>query len=130
LTAPLARRWKTQVNENAKLPAFFSELPEADHNELCGWSGDPFAVVMLEDADQHPRERRRFELTGEAIEATGTAVVRLQTEGETRVARLLWGVMLGDLVSLALAEARGVDPVPVEAIEGFKAALGRPGDSA
>ena len=37
LTAPVARRWKTQVNENAKLPAFFSELPEADHNEICGW---------------------------------------------------------------------------------------------
>jgi glucose/mannose-6-phosphate isomerase len=124
LTAPLARRWKAQVNENAKLPAFFSELPEADHNELCGWSGDPFATVLLEDADQHPRERRRFELTGDVIEATGSTVVRLRTEGETRVARLLWGVMLGDLVSLALAEARGVDPLPVEAIEGFKAALG------
>ena len=34
LTAPVARRWKTQVNENAKLQAFFSELPEADHNEI------------------------------------------------------------------------------------------------
>ena len=39
LTAPVARRWKTQVNENAKLPAFFAELPEADHNEICGWAG-------------------------------------------------------------------------------------------
>ena len=41
LTAPVARRWKTQVNENAKLPAFFSELPEADHNEIAGWDGAP-----------------------------------------------------------------------------------------
>jgi glucose/mannose-6-phosphate isomerase len=126
LTAPAARRWKTQVNENAKLPAFFSELPEADHNELCGWAGEGFATVLLEDADQHPRERRRFELTAEAIAATGAGVVRVETQGETRVARLLWAVMLGDLVSLELAAARGVDPLPVEAIEGFKAALGRP----
>lgn len=126
LTAPLARRWKTQVNENAKAPAFFSELPEANHNELCGWAGDTFAAILLEDADQHPRERRRFELTGETIEAAGATVVRLETEGETRISRLFWGVMLGDLVSLALAETRGVDPVPVEAIEGFKGALGRP----
>ena len=37
LTTPVARRWKCQVNENAKLPAFYAELPEADHNELCGW---------------------------------------------------------------------------------------------
>ena len=126
LTAAVARRWKTQINENAKLPAFHSELPEADHNEICGWSGDALSALLLEDSDQHPRERRRFELTGDAIAATGAEVVRVETQGETRVARLLWATMLGDLVSLALAEARGVDPLPVEAIEGFKAALGRP----
>src|SRR4051812_36174708 len=126
LTAPVARRWKAQVNENAKAPAFFSELPEADHNELSGWSGNELVAVLLEDSDQHPRERRRFELTGEAIAAGGATVVRLETEGETRTARLLWATMLGDLVSLALAEARGVDPIVVEAIEGLKAALGRP----
>lgn len=128
LTAPVARRWKTQINENAKCPTFFSELPEANHNEICGWDGDAFSAVLLEDADQHPRERRRFELTGEAIAGAGAEVVRLRTEGETRVARLLWATMLGDLVSLALAEARGVDPLPVEAIEGFKAALAGGGE--
>jgi glucose/mannose-6-phosphate isomerase len=128
LTAPVARRWKTQVNENAKSPAFFSELPEANHNEICGWGGDAFSAVLLEDADQHPRERRRFELTGEVVAGAGAEVVRLETEGETRVARLLWATMLGDLVSLALAEARGVDPLPVEAIEGFKAALAGGGE--
>jgi glucose/mannose-6-phosphate isomerase len=128
LTAPVARRWKTQINENAKCPAFFSELPEANHNEICGWEGGAFSAVLLEDADQLPRERRRFELSGEAIAATGAGVVRLEAEGETRVARLLWATMLGDLVSLALAEASGVDPLPVEAIEGFKAALAGGGE--
>jgi glucose/mannose-6-phosphate isomerase len=123
LTAPVARRWKTQINENAELPAFFSELPEADHNELCGWSGGELSAVMLEDCDQHPRERRRFELTAELIGASGAEAVRIETEGETRIARLLWAVMLGDLVSLRIAEARGVDPLPVEAIEGLKTAL-------
>jgi len=126
LTAPVARRWKTQINENAKVQAFFSELPEADHNEICGWGGDGFAAVLLEDADQHPRERRRIELTAEAIAESGATAIRVETEGETRVARLLWATVLGDLVSLVLADARGVDPLPVEAIEGFKAALGRP----
>jgi glucose/mannose-6-phosphate isomerase len=128
LTAPVARRWKTQLNENAKLPAFFAELPEADHNELCGWAGDAaagFSAVLLEDSDQHPRERRRFELTAETIAASGAEVVRVETAGETRVERLLWAVMLGDLLSVELAQVRGVDPTPVEAIEGFKAALGR-----
>ncbi|MET0559279.1 MAG: bifunctional phosphoglucose/phosphomannose isomerase [Solirubrobacterales bacterium] len=128
LTAPVARRWKCQVNENAKSPSFYAELPEADHNELCGWQadGERFAAVFLEDSDQHPRERRRFELTEASVAPRAAATVRLETEGETRIARLLWAVMLGDLVSLRLAEARGVDPLPVPAIEDFKEAMGRP----
>lgn len=130
LTAAAARRWKGQINENAKLPAFFSDLPEADHNELCGWAGASavgakLAAVFLEDREQHPRERRRFELTAQAIEADGATVIRIETAGKSRTERLLWAVMLGDLVSLAVAERRGVDPLPVEAIEGLKAALGR-----
>ncbi len=126
LTAPVARRWKTQVNENAKLPAFFSELPEADHNEICGWEASPapLGAVFLEDGDQHPRVRRRFELTAATIAADGAAVVRVETAGETRVARLLWATMLGDLVSLELARAREVDPLPVGPIERFKEAMG------
>jgi glucose/mannose-6-phosphate isomerase len=128
LTAPVAYRWKTQANENAKRPAYSSVLPEADHNEIEGWAGaeQRFAAIFLEDRDQHPRERRRFELTAKAIEPHAAAVIRLETQGETRTDRLLHAVMLGDLVSIELANARGVDPMPVEGIERFKAELGRP----
>jgi glucose/mannose-6-phosphate isomerase len=126
LTAPVARRWKTQINENADAQSFFSELPEADHNEICAWSGNDFAAVLLEDPDQHPRERRRFELTAEAIAASGAEAIRIETEGETRVARLLWTTMLGDLVSLELAKTRDVDPLPVPAIDKLRSSLGRP----
>jgi hypothetical protein len=70
--------------------------------------------------------RRRFELTAAAIEAAGTPVVRVGALGESRAERLLWSLMLGDLVSLELAEARGVDPLPITAIETLKDALGRP----
>jgi glucose/mannose-6-phosphate isomerase len=129
LTAPVAYRWKCQVNENAKRPAFSSTLPEADHNELESWAGagaGRFAAVFLEDRDQHPSVRRRFELTAKAIEPYASAVIKVETEGETRTERVLQSVMLGDLVSLELAKARGVDPVPVEGIERFKSELGAP----
>jgi len=59
----------------------------------------------------------------EVARRIGAEVVRVETEGETRVARMLWATMLGDLVSLRLAEARGVDPVKVEAIDRFKSAM-------
>jgi len=125
-TAAVARRWKTQVNENAKLPAFFSELPEANHNEICAWeaaAAPRLAGVLLEDRDQHPRELLRFELTAAEIERDGLTAVRVEAAGETRLERLLWLVVLGDLVSLELAEGRSVDPLPIEAIDRLKAAL-------
>ncbi len=130
LTAPVAMRWKTQLNENAKVPAFWAMMPEADHNEIAGWAGAEdcgrFVAIMLEDADQHPRERERFELTARLLEPHAAAVCRIETEGETRTERMLQAVMLGDLVSLHVAAAAGVDPTPVETIENLKRELGRP----
>ena len=128
LTSPVAYRWKTQVNENGKLPAFSSPLPEASHNEIAGWEGSRqrLACVMLSDVDQHPREVRRFEATGELIEPHAAAVIRVDAEGETRTARLLELVMLGDLLSLHLAARQEVDPTPIEAIDALKAKLGSP----
>jgi glucose/mannose-6-phosphate isomerase len=124
LTTAVAKRWKTQINENAKAPAFAAELPEADHNEICGWSGaagsERMAAVFLEDCDQHPRERRRFELTAEVIADSAGAVLRLETVGETRVERLLWATLLGDLVSLEMARLRNVDPESIVAIDKLK----------
>jgi glucose/mannose-6-phosphate isomerase len=127
LTVPAARRWKTQLNENAKIPAQWSELPEANHNEICGWegAGATQAAIFLEDRDQTRRERRRIEVTAEAVVAAGAPAIRLETQGATRAERLLWAVMLGDLVSLRVAEERGVDPLPVTAIDDLKAALDR-----
>jgi glucose/mannose-6-phosphate isomerase len=130
LTVPVALRWKTQVNENAKLPAFTAALPEADHNEIEGWDADEHAgrmsAVFLEDRDQHPRVRQRFEVTAAMIEPAAQYVTRIETEGDSRTERLLWAVMLGDLLSLQLAAARGVDPSPVQMIDRLKDELGLP----
>jgi glucose/mannose-6-phosphate isomerase len=130
LTVPVAYRWKTQINENAKQHAFHNQLPELDHNEIVGWTadgdGEGFAAILLTDSDQHPRQRERAESTAKLIESSGSAVIQIETEGRTRVERLLWAVLLGDLVSLHLAARNGVDPEPVEAIERLKAELERP----
>lgn len=128
LTAPAAYRWKAQLNENAKVPAFASELPEADHNEISGWdaAGGRFAALLLTDSDQHPRERSRFEVTGELLAPHAAAVEDFEAEGDTRTARLLELVMLGDLLSIEIASRRGVDPFPIEAIDALKARLGAP----
>jgi glucose/mannose-6-phosphate isomerase len=126
-TAAVARRWKTQLNENAETAAFWSELPEANHNEICAWERGrataPLAGVFLEDPDQHPRVSRRIELTAAEVERAGAPALRVAARGDTRLERVLSLVILGDLVSVRLALLEGVDPAPVEAIERFKSAL-------
>jgi len=127
LTSAIAYRWKTQINENAKLPAFAHELPELDHNELVGWTGAPelarFSAVFLEDSDTHPRIADRVELTESLIRESAAGTFRVQTRGTSSFERVFSLVLLGDLVSVYLAVLRGVDPGPVEAIERLKARL-------
>jgi len=127
LTAPIAYRWKTQINENAKMPCFAHDLPELDHNELVGWEGASafgrFAAVFLDDCDLHPRLRQRIELTRGLIATHAAGTYRVETVGETATERLISLVLLGDLVSLYLAVLREVDPTPVVMIEQLKHAL-------
>ncbi len=129
LTAPIAYRWKTQINENAKQPCFAHELPELDHNEIAGWEGAQelgrFSAVFLDDSDAHPRVKERMDLTERAIAPSSAASFRLQTRGQTAIDRVISLVLLGDLVSIYLAALRGVDPGPVTVIDELKAALAR-----
>ena len=126
-TVAIARRWHTQLNENAKVPAFWSELPEANHNEICAWERGtglaPLAAIFLEDPDQHPRISRRVDLTCEEVERSGAAAIRVRARGDSRLERVLSHVLLGDLVSVYLAALEGVDPTPVEAIQRLKSGL-------
>jgi glucose/mannose-6-phosphate isomerase len=129
LTAPIAYRWKTQFNENPKLPALSGELPEIDHNELAGWQGAAalgrFSAVFLDDSDLHPRIRQRVELTRGLIARSAAATYRVESVGETATERLISLVLLGDLVSLYVAVLQGVDPTPVEVMDHLKETLRR-----
>jgi glucose/mannose-6-phosphate isomerase len=126
-TVAVARRWHTQLNENAKATAFWSELPEANHNEVCGWQRGPelgpLAAVFLEDPDQHPRVGQHIELMCAEVERAGAPTTVVPARGESRLERVLAHVLLGDLVSVYLAALDGVDPTPAEAIERVKTAL-------
>jgi glucose/mannose-6-phosphate isomerase len=127
LTSPIAYRWKTQLNENAKIPAFMHELPELCHNELVGWTDAPtlgrFAAVFLDDSDTHPRIKERIALTRELIGDSATASHVVHSRGNTAVERVLSLVLLGDLVSLYVAVLRGTDPTPVDVLVTLKERL-------
>jgi glucose/mannose-6-phosphate isomerase len=121
--AAVAYRWKTQLNENAKMHAFSHAFPELDHNEIVAWEGAPagtFAAVMLRDRGESPQIGRLIDATAELIEPDAVLVEHVPGRGETAAARAFSMVAHGDWVSYHAAIARGVDPTPVERIGTLK----------
>ncbi len=123
-----AYRWKTQINENAKLPAFAGIVPEMNHNELEGWkpgSSDPFGVIYLRDSADHRRVARRLDLSGTVLSGKVRRVGEVRSTGDGPLARFFSLAVVGDVASVAMAEAAGVDPTPVETLEAFKIMLAK-----
>jgi glucose/mannose-6-phosphate isomerase len=131
--APVARRWKTQINENSKGWAHFEALPELDHNALAGIHFPAevihrLCVLFLGSAHPlsgtlsglHPRNRRRLVLTRQLFESHGIACHEVPVAGESPLAQILSGVQVGDYVSCYLAFHYGVDPTELEDITRFK----------
>jgi glucose/mannose-6-phosphate isomerase len=129
LGAVAAARWKGQVNENAKVPAFANVLPEMCHNEVCGWGqhGDVtrqvFTQVLLRHDFEHPGITRRFDLIEPLVDEVVSATVTVRAEGDGPLAQLLDLVLLGDVTSLELAAQEGLDPGPVPVLDQIKQAL-------
>lgn len=126
-TEPAARRWKSQFNENSKTFAAWNVFPEAAHNEVVGWSASEevarlLEIVVLFSGGDTERARRLVAAAREAM-PRAAGVHEVAGCGESRLARLLSLVYVGDLTSVYLAYLRGVDPTPVEAITALKARM-------
>src|SRR6516165_6773551 len=114
-----ALRWKAQINENAKCPAFVNVYPELCHNELAGWGqhGDAtrqlITLVNLRHDAEHPQVARRFDLVAEVLREVVADIVEVRAAGEGDLAQLLDLALVGDFVSLHLAGNEGIDPGPI-----------------
>jgi glucose/mannose-6-phosphate isomerase len=126
--APVARRWRTQVNELAKAPAQYEEIPEADHNVVAGTAGPEsligktMAVFLRAPADE-PALTRRIEATRHVLMVEGYNTDSIDGVGESRLAQQWTSLHYGDYAAYYLAMAYGVDPTPIPAIEHLKEEL-------
>jgi glucose/mannose-6-phosphate isomerase len=127
--AVAAGRWKTQINENGKAPAYAAVLPELDHNEVVGWEAFPrlsenrFGLVWLHDAAEHPRVEARARITAELLDGRVGMAGDVYSVGAGVLARVFSLTVIGDLVSDAIAARAGFDPMPVDVIEDLKKRL-------
>lgn len=130
----LARRWKTQFEENAKRLATFDEVPELLHNAIVGWDATSrseaarYAPILLEWPGAPRTVQQSIAYLERLLRARGAPALRVPLGPEDRLEALVHGIALGDHVSLFLADRRKVDPFPVEAIRRLKAEIGQPAD--
>lgn len=129
ILAPVARRFKYQINEISKAGANFEVLPEADHNTLSG-TIHPEEVLMprtmnlfLRAPADHRQNRKRLDLTKQAFMLEGLNTDFLDARGETLLAQMWTMILFGDYMAYYLAMGYGVDPTPVAALENFKKAM-------
>lgn len=123
--APVARRWKGQLNELAKAWAGFDQLPEADHNTIVGVENPELlltqmSAIFLRAPSDHPRNRLRSELTAKAFMLAGIGTDYYLARGESRLAHLWSALHFGDYVAYYLAMTYEADPTPIPAIEQLK----------
>jgi glucose/mannose-6-phosphate isomerase len=126
--AAVARRWKTQINENSNSAAAAEELPEATHNTVVGYEqpetmrDHQYVVFLASDADA-ARNRERARLSMELLKASTMDYQRVAFDGPGRFAQACAAISLGDYVSFYLALLYGVDPSKTEALTLVKAAM-------
>jgi glucose/mannose-6-phosphate isomerase len=126
LSESVARRWKTQLNENAKHMAFSSIIPELCHNEIVPLMQPasqrlvPWVIILIRNADEHAQNTKRVEILKKLLQEHNVPFHEVPQLGESSLSSALAQIHLGDYVSVYLAFLNKVNPTPVKALENFK----------
>jgi len=124
LTEAIAYRWKSQLNENAKTPAYTATLPEMHHNEVVGWENaelrNKLAFLVIFDPKDNDRVRARVDITIKLLKDLGAVPVVLGGDGNSYLSRMFHLIHVGDWVSYYLAGKYGFQPLPTETIDRIK----------
>jgi len=129
LTYLVAQRWKTQINENAKSKAFVGYMPEVHHNEILSWeankegSKNNYQLLFLRSSKENSQISKRFELTKEIIGDKVDISEIKNISSENIISNLFHLTLIGDLVSVNMANNLEIDPYDITAIEKLKKLL-------
>jgi glucose/mannose-6-phosphate isomerase len=130
ITAEVAHRWKTQINENSKTTAFHEVFSELNHNAVVGYPlpeelVHQMLVIMLNSSLLHERIQLRYSVTQTLLDQAGIYYQVVNPEGESSLSQMMELALMGDYVSYYLAMLNQVDPTPVKAIDYLKNELAR-----
>lgn len=120
-----AQRWKAQINENAKSPAYYNIFPELNHNEIVGFEVPQEILqrqvyIILRDDGDYERIKKRIEISKNIIKNQVKSIIEIHSRGESYLARVFSLIYVGDYASVYLALEYGINPTPVKMIDYLK----------
>ena len=119
-------RWKTQFNENSKYIAFCTTISEFVYSDLKGWINNrrPNYALAIIVNDKECINRDIY--TSKLIDYLNDHSVPyhlISLDGSTSTENMLRALMLGDYISMYMAEIQGIDPSEVPPIASLKKKL-------
>lgn len=124
----IAYNWKIKFNETGKIPAFYNELPEVNHNEMTGFDviaetkalSQPFHFIFISDRNDHPHIQKRMEVLEKQYTDRGLPVLRYEMRGENPVHALFVCLLTADWAAYHTAVLYGTEAEQVPMVEEFK----------
>jgi glucose/mannose-6-phosphate isomerase len=128
ITAEVAHRWKTQINENSKMMSFYELFSELNHNAVVGYVFPedlmPKTMIIMLDSDLlHERIRLRYEITQTLLDRAGIQYLVLKGQGKSALSQMISLTLFGDYVSYYLAVLNQTDPTEIKSIDFLKNSL-------
>jgi len=121
---PLAKRFKTQFNENAKSFAVFETLPEAAHNMIESnfptILKDQIVFLLIEDKNLERETAKTTEIFKKWLQKNNLRFTTISPLPGALFTRLLSLILTADWLSFYLSMLYQVDPTPVKEVDQFK----------
>ena len=123
----VAVRLRQQLNENSKELCWHHVFPEMNHNELVGWAGgkEDISVILLRNSIDFERNKVRMEISKEVFKKYTKSVIEINSIFDNLLENSIYLILVGDWISVYLAELKQVDPIEIDVINHLKSQLSK-----
>ena len=123
----VAFRWKTQINENSKFVAFCDSVPSFNRGSLATWCEtirDNYLLILLVGTDDSMCNNTSYlEAAASTLRESEAPVKVIRLGGDSTLENMFRAIILGDYMSIYMAERRGIDAAEVRPVMQMKAKL-------